>query len=69
MEFFSPVSDIFTDKKEFDSIIRQAKGCQLNYSLKKIKEFSFLSNEIMDEIIPDDTPEVLVKRRRNIKYL
>jgi len=69
MEFLSPVSDIFTQGKEFNSIIKQAKGCQLNYSLKKLKEFSFLSDEIMDEVMPEDTPETLLKRRRSIKNL
>jgi|InofroStandDraft_1065614.scaffolds.fasta_scaffold00522_37 hypothetical protein len=69
MEFLSPVSDIFTQEKEFNSIIKQAKGCQLDYSLKKLKEFSFLNNEIMDEIMPEDSPEILLEQRRNIKYL
>lgn len=67
MEFLSPLSDIFTDKKEFGSLIRQAKGCQLNYSLSKIKEFNFLDDEIIDEVMPKDTPDVLLDRRRNIK--
>lgn len=69
MEFLSPVSDIFTQEKEFNSIIKQAKGCQLDYSLKKLKEFSFLNNEIMDEIMPEDSPEILLEQCRNIKYL
>lgn len=69
MEFLSPVSDIFTQEKEFNPIIKQAKGCQLDYSLKKLKEFSFLNNEIMDEIMPEDSPEILLEQRRNIKYL
>ncbi len=69
MEFLSPVSDIFTQEKEFNSIIKQAQGCQLDYSLKKLKEFSFLNNEIMDEIMPEDSPEILLEQRRNIKYL
>ena len=69
MEFLSPVSDIFTQEKEFNSIIKQAKGCQLDYSLKKLKEFSFLNNEIMDEIMPEDSPEILLEQRRNMKYL
>ena len=69
MEFLSPVSDIFTQEKEFNSIIKQAKGCQLDYSLKKLKEFSFLNNEIMYEIMPEDSPEILLEQRRNIKYL
>lgn len=69
MEFLSSVSDIFTQEKEFNSIIKQAKGCQLDYSLKKLKEFSFLNNEIMDEIMPEDSPEILLEQRRNIKYL
>ncbi|MCX4275296.1 MAG: hypothetical protein OSJ27_05900 [Candidatus Gastranaerophilales bacterium] len=67
MEFLSPLSDIFTDKKEFGSLIRQAKDCQLNYSLSKIKEFSFLDNEVIDEVMPKGTPEALLNKRRNIK--
>ncbi len=65
MEFLSPVSDIFTEKKEFNSIIKQAKGCQLNYSLKKISEFSFLDDEAVSEIFPEDTPEILLAKCRN----
>lgn len=67
MEFLSPLSDIYTDKKEFGSLIRQAKDCQLNYSLSKIKEFSFLDDKIIDEVVPKGTPDVLLNRRRNIK--
>ncbi len=67
MEFLSPLSDIYTEKKEFGSLIRQAKGCQLNYSLQKIKEFNFLGDEIIDEISPKGTPDVLLNKRRDIK--
>lgn len=67
MEFLNAVSDIFLEKKEFDSLIRQAKGCQLDYSLQRIKEFSFLNNEIIDEISPKGTPDVLLEKRHNIK--
>ncbi len=69
MEFLSPLSDIFTEKKEFNSIIKRAKDCQLNSSLKKIKEFCFLDNGVVDEIFPEDTPEIILEKRRNIKYL
>ncbi len=68
MEFFSPLSDIFAEKKDLDSIIRQAKGRQLDYSLKRIREFKFLDC-VIEEAMPDDTPEVLIQKRRNIKYL
>ncbi len=64
MEFYSPVSDIFAEKKELGSIIRQAKGAQLSYSLKKINEFNFF-DEVLDETMPDDTPEILLKKRRD----
>ena len=67
MEFLSPLSDSSPDKKEFGSLIRQAKDCQLNYSLSKIKEFSFLDDKIIDEVVPKGTPDVLLNRRRNIK--
>lgn len=66
MEFLSPFQDGFLDK-EFAPIIRQAKDRQLNYSIEKIKEFNFLDDRIIDEIMPDDTPEILLKRRCDIK--
>jgi len=66
MEFLSPISDIFTEKKEFSSLIRQAKDCQLNYSLQKIKEFDFLSGDIINETMPKGAPKALLKRRRDI---
>lgn len=69
MEFFSPVSDVFTQEKEFNSIIRQAKGCQIDYSLKKLKEFSFLNDNVINEIMPEDSLDILLERRRNIKSL
>lgn len=44
MVFLSPVSSDFIEK-EFCPIIKQAKGCQLNYSLEKIKKFTFFGDE------------------------
>lgn len=66
MEFLSPFQDGFLDK-EFAPMIRQAKDRQLNYSLEKIKEFNFLNDEIIDEMMPDDTPKILLNRRHDIK--
>lgn len=45
MEFFSPVNSAFMEM-EFDPIIKRAKGRQLNFSLEKIKKFSFSNGEI-----------------------
>lgn len=67
MEFLSPLSDIYTDQKEFSSLISQAKDCQLNYSMKKIDEFKFLDDEIINEIMPDGAPEALLSKRHEIK--
>lgn len=52
---------------EFDPIIKRAKGRQLNFSLEKIKEFSFLDDEIIDETLPKSTPKALLDRRHTIK--
>lgn len=66
MEFYSPVSNIFTEKKELGSIIRRARDNQLSNSLKKINDFNFL-DEIINEAMPDDTPEILLEKRRSNK--
>ena len=67
MEFLSSLSDIYTDQKEFSSLISRAKDCQLNYSMKKIDEFNFLNDYIINEIMPDGAPEVLLDKRHKIK--
>ena len=68
MKFFFLVQNEFIDM-EFGQIIKQAKDYQLDYSISKIKEFSFLNDSIIDEILPEDTPEVILKKRHKIKNI
>ncbi len=50
MEFLSPVSSDFVER-EFCPIIKQAKDCQLNYSLEKINNFTFFEDKVKNKTL------------------
>lgn len=68
MVFKSPVQDVFLES-DFGSILTQVKDLQLSFTMSKMDDFNFKEKDFFEEIMPEDTPEILLQRRRKLKAL
>ncbi|MCD8024151.1 MAG: hypothetical protein LUE64_01305 [Candidatus Gastranaerophilales bacterium] len=60
MEFYGLV-----EKAEFEFMIRRAKEASLNNALEKLRRFDAMNQTFFKTVMPDDTPDILIKKRTN----
>ena len=57
------------EKVEFQELIKEAKKSQMKDALSKLKEFDPMNELFYRSAMPDDTPKVVIKKRRNKLFM
>ncbi len=51
------------EKNEFDILIKRARKTCIKDALIKLKEFEAMNQTFLKEAMPDNTPDILIKKR------
>lgn len=57
------------EKIEFQELINEAKKSQMKDALLKLKEFDPMNELFYRSAMPDDTPKVVIKKRKNKLFM
>lgn len=65
MSFISLISMDISEKAKFQVLIKQAKKSRMEEALQKLREFDAMNEEFFKAAMPDDTPQVAIRKRTN----
>jgi len=65
MVFYSLIQSDIIEKNDYKRVVEKAKRDCLDIAVQKLKEFDAMNESFFKAAMPDDTPDVVIRKRTN----